>query len=167
MDNPSRNQTEQTQAVKISLRWPRLRCWGNKSTTPVTTPSIPTNLRRKKDKNYKQGIKETVPAYYSLFAMYHISQNIWSQFQLSAETKIKDNFFFNWELKFLKFIGYRERGWVKFNSLLTFRFRLRCTDRGCESHWAQNSLFCLVQAAQSLVPTEGITDLFSAKRLCR
>ena len=48
MDNPSRNQMQQTKAVKISLRWPRLRCWGNKSTTPVTTPSIPTNLMRKK-----------------------------------------------------------------------------------------------------------------------
>lgn len=52
MDNPSRNHMQQTKAVNISLRWPRLRCRGNKSTMPVTTPSIPTNLMQKRQNSF-------------------------------------------------------------------------------------------------------------------
>lgn len=45
MLSPIRNHTTHTRAVNISLRYPRLRYCGNRSTIAVTTPSIPTNLK--------------------------------------------------------------------------------------------------------------------------
>ena len=47
IDNPKRNQIMHIRPMNISLRYPRLKWLGNKSTIAVTKPSTPTNLKEK------------------------------------------------------------------------------------------------------------------------
>lgn len=145
MDNPSRNQMQQTKAVNSSLRWPRLRCRGNKSTTPVTTPSIPTNLMQKRQNSLAWNKRNST----------RISQFIctvsclpWQLVNVSAVGGYLMKDIFTWELRFSTYIVSWERSWIKFSiaqnsseiEIITdIPLHLQSTDRRWDDSHRENS----------------------------